>query len=148
MFVIRRGGEVRNYFGRYMGERSTAVFLRGPAYARDMVTDLDAVPGIVSATAGFFLDFDARAARIFDTGIVWNPEDFEDPSSPGPLGTALRAADVASLDLYPEEKVLIEVARAGTTQPALQQALEAVELKDNYRGWTITWVKNAAALLP
>jgi hypothetical protein len=123
------------------------VFLRGPGYAYDIVTDLDRVERPVAAAAGFVLDVDTRRVVVFDAAIRWSAEEAEDPSAPPPLGTALRAADLASLDLYPEERALVDVARRGTTKEALVEGLHAVELRDSYRGWSIEWAPTHAALV-
>ncbi|MRG91352.1 hypothetical protein [Polyangium spumosum] len=146
LFFIRKSGKVACYFGRWMGERATAVFMRGPGYAFDIVTDLERLERPNAATAGFLLDFDTKRAVLFDAAIRWSAEDAEDPSAPGPLGIALRVPEVERLDLRPEEQALVDVARRGTTWAAFVDALQAVELRDSYRDWSIEWVGTSAAL--
>ena len=146
LFFVRKGGTGACYFGRWMGERAAAVFLRGPGYAFDVVTDLERVEPPHAAAAGFLLDFDTKRAVLFDAAIRWSAEDAEDPSAPGPLGMALRAPEVERLDLRPDERVLVDVARRGTTWAAFVDALQAVGLRDVYRDWSIEWVGTSAAL--
>jgi hypothetical protein len=62
------------------------------------------------------------------------------------LGTAHLADAVLAQDLYPEERVLADVARAGTDPAAFFKALREVPLKHSYRDWELTWVANAAAV--
>lgn len=146
IFFVRKGGKAAWYFGRWMGERATAVFMRGPGYASDIVTDLERLERPNAAAAGFLLDFDTKRAVLFDSAIRWSADEAEDPSAPGPLGTALRAPEVGSLDLLPEERVLVDVAMRGTTRESFADALRAVELRDSYRDWSITWVDSSGAL--
>jgi hypothetical protein len=143
VFVIIKDGTTRTFFGRYMGEMSTAVFVRGPRYAAGTASDLDAVDRVPDAAAGFLLDFATRSALIFDTSIVWHAEEGDEVI----VGTRLRVDALAQLDLYPEEQaVLVDVLRAGTSEAAFVAALRGAGLKDHYGDWSIEWVDNAAAL--
>jgi hypothetical protein len=142
VFVIIQDGTRRIFFGRHMGEMSTAVFVRGPRYAAGVASDLDSVGQAPDAAAGFLLDFDAKAALIFDTSIAWDGDEDEERI----LGTRLRVDALAQLDLRPEEAVLADVLLAGMTPAAFFAALRSVALKDNYGDWSLDWVDNAVAL--